>query len=334
MKRGLLIGLGVVLLVVGVALAALGTFVATSVGSDESLSTSPSRVRSAGVAVVAENLTVDDGSLPVPGGVGSLTLSVTARDGRQLFLGAGSPSQVRAYLKGAPYSTVVDLSAGAPATTRTVPGTSQPAAPGSQTFWTVQSTGAPASVTASLAPGAALVVMNADGTRVVDADLVVTLRAPHAWARSWIAAGVGLLLVFLSLLCFWRARAARRRARTTVAPVVTEPVGIGITVLPGAPASLAEPSVVTAAAEVVQVEPVPVPEVVQVEQAPAAPVVVEPALADEGQVPAAVASPALAALVAEASGGAETLVETGQVPVVAPQDAGGAASAGTISTDG
>ena len=304
MKRGLYVGVGVVLLLVGIVLVALGTVVAVAVGSDDAISTSPSRVRSAGVAVVAENLAVDGGAVPVPDGVGTLSFSATARDGRPMFLGVGSPADVRTYLTGSPYSVVVDLSAGAPATTRTVPGSKQPPAPDGQTFWTQSATGSPARVSARLSPGSAIVVMNADGARVVDADLVVTLHVGHAFAYAWAAAGVGLLLVLLSVLCFWRARVAGRRARSAVAPLGTDTSGTGSTVLPGAVVVPAGDP----AAVLPDLAPVLPPEPVEVEAATAWGI-------DDESVVAAPASAALAALVSEASDESST-DETAEIPVV------------------
>ena len=108
MKRGLYVALGVIFLVIGVALAGLGTTIALSVGSDDALSTAPARVRGTGVAVVAEDFRVDTSSIPVPRDLGSFTLTVTARDGRAMFVGAAPHSaDVDNYLTGAPYDVVV-----------------------------------------------------------------------------------------------------------------------------------------------------------------------------------------------------------------------------------
>ena len=51
---------------------------------------------------------------------------------------------------------VVDLTAGEKATTRKGAGGQQPPKPESQTFWSAQSSGAPASLTARLTPGTTL----------------------------------------------------------------------------------------------------------------------------------------------------------------------------------
>lgn len=88
-----------------------------------------------GVALVAEQIRVDESSIPVPDGVGTLTLSVTAPDGRSMFACTAKPDDLDTYLTGAPYDVVVDLASGGKATTRPVPGTQQPAPPAAQPFW-------------------------------------------------------------------------------------------------------------------------------------------------------------------------------------------------------
>ena len=240
MKRGWLAALGVLVLVVGIALAAAGAFVAATVGSDDAVSTAPARVRGAGVAVVADDVRVEEGSIPVPAGVGSLTLSVRARDGREMFAGVAAPADVDHYLTGAPYVVVVDLSAGSAATTRAVPGTQQPPPPDSVRIWTASSRGAPAVLAARFPAGTTLVVMNADARPGVDADVVVTLRVPHAWVYAWVAVGVGVLLGVLGVVLVWRARAAGRGVPGPFVPAVAA-VPVGATVLPGAAPGTAPP---------------------------------------------------------------------------------------------
>ncbi len=230
--------LGALVLVVGIALAAVGALVATTVGSDDALSTAPARIRGTGVAVVAEDVRVDEGGLPVPSGVGTLTLSVRARDGRAMFAGVAAPADIDHYLTGAPYDVVVDLSAGSSATTRAVPGTQQPPPPGSVRIWTDSASGAPAALAARFTPGTTLVVMNADARPGVDADVVVTLRVPHAWVYAWVAAGIGVLLLVLGVILIRRSRAARRRVPAPSVPVVP----LGTSVLPGPAPDTAPPA--------------------------------------------------------------------------------------------
>lgn len=233
MKRGPLVALGVLLLVVGLALAAAGAVVAAWIGSDDSVSTAPARVQGTGVAVVAEDLRVDAGGIAIPDAMGSITLVVTGRTGRAMFVGVAQPSDVARYLSAAPHDVVVDLSAGATATTRAVPGTRTPALPASVAFWTASAAGAPASLSARVPPGTTLVVMNADAARGIDADVVVTLQVPHAWTFAWVAVGIGLLLAILGVVLLRRAARRRRTDETPAAALATPgPIVPPVAVLP------------------------------------------------------------------------------------------------------
>ena len=101
---------------------------------------------------------------PVPDGVGVLTLSATSADGAPLFLGVANGSDLDAYLAGAPYDVVAQLSTGGSTTTRTVPGTQQPPPPSVQQFWLRQDEGSPAELTARIPAGTTVVLMRADAT--------------------------------------------------------------------------------------------------------------------------------------------------------------------------
>ena len=299
MKRAVLIGSGIVLLVLGVLLIAGGGAVAAVFGSDGSLSTAPARVSGSGVALVIEDIAIDASSIPVPDGVGTLTLSVSGPRGSTMFVGSASGDAVDAYLTGAPYDVVVEIAAGSDATTREVPGTQQPPPPSTQPIWTRQATGSPAQLTVRSGSATTLVVMNSAATSGVTADLVVTLTVARAWTYAWVAVGAGVVLVLLSIVAFWRARVARRRARaasaTTVpapAPVVATP---GATILPGEDVTdgsvEAHALVATPEAEPVAVEPIepPAPQAAVVAEPDAAPVAPDLAVgpAAEDQLPGA-----------------------------------------------
>jgi len=240
-KRAIYLLLGIVALLLGVALIAGGATVASVFGSDDSISTAPARVDGTGVALVTENLRIDASSVTLPRGVGTLTLSVKAPDGRALFAGTASPDDLDTYLTGAPYDVVVDLTSGSAARTRHVPGTQQPPPPAGQSFWVTRSEGTAPSISTALGPGDALVVMNADASAGVRADVVVTYSLAKAWTGAWTAVGAGVLLVLLSILAFWRARVAKRRraaekaaAAAAAASAVTAATAAS-TVLPDAP---------------------------------------------------------------------------------------------------
>ncbi len=251
MKRAIYLLLGIVALLLGVVLIAGGATVASVFGSDDSISTAPARVDGTGVALVTENLRIDASSVTLPRGVGTLTLSVKAPDGRAMFAGTASPDDLDTYLTGAPYDVVVDLTSGSAARTRHVPGTQQPPPPAGQSFWVTQSEGTAPSISTALGPGDALVVLNADASPGVHADVVVTYSLAKAWAGAWTAVGMGVLLVLLSILAFWRARVAKRHraaakaaAAAAAATAVTAATAPG-TVLPDAPLT-AEPVAVPA----------------------------------------------------------------------------------------
>ena len=126
MKRALLIVLGVLLLLGGLALTGAGAALAALVGPDDSISTAPARATGSGVALVAEDITVDESNVPIPSGVGTLSLQVSAPDHRAMFVGTATSANVDTYLTGAPYDVVVELTSGETAKTRRVPGTQQP----------------------------------------------------------------------------------------------------------------------------------------------------------------------------------------------------------------
>jgi hypothetical protein len=293
-KRAVLIATGVVLVLLGVLLIGAGGATAALFGSDGSLSTAPARVSGSGVALVVEDISIDASSIPVPEGVGTLTLTVSDAQGGAMFVGSASGEAVDTYLTGAPYDVVVAVSAGSDATTRPVPGTQQPPPPTTQSFWTRQATGSPAELTARVSSATTLVVMNADATPGVDADLVVTLTVARAWSAAWIAVGVGVLLLLLSILAFWRAKVAGRRAReaaAAAAPPVATPVAAapGATILPGSEPVLPVAAVAVAA----DAAPDPVPAAAAPEAAVAVPPeVVDPADAPTALIPATVAEPA------------------------------------------
>ncbi|HSN06961.1 MAG TPA: hypothetical protein VLV82_06395 [Candidatus Angelobacter sp.] len=220
MTRRSHLALGIPLLALGLVLGTAGTVIAASVGPDDQVSTAPTEVRGTGVAVVADDVRVAAAGIAVPEGLGSLTLTVTARDGREMFAGVAAPADVRRYLAGSPYEVVVDLTSGGVVTTSPVAGNGRPAAPTTQTFWTTSSAGSPASLSARIPPGSSLVVMSSDAAAGVDATMVVTLKAPHAFVYSCAAAGVGAVLLLLGVVLLVRARSARRRESGPVPGVV------------------------------------------------------------------------------------------------------------------
>jgi hypothetical protein len=204
-------------------------------GSEVDLGAEPTRASAAGVALLVDGLEVDAGGLPVPDGVGVLTLSARSSDGAPVFLGVANGQDLDTYLAGAPYDVVASLSTGGTATTRTVPGTQQPPPPSSQPFWLRQDEGSPAELTARIPEGATVVLMKSDATPGIAADLRVSLEVDRAWPAALVIGGAGLVLVGVGVALLL---ASRRRSAPALSGAHSAPVAA--TVLPGADAP-AEP---------------------------------------------------------------------------------------------
>jgi hypothetical protein len=190
-KRVVLIVCGAVLFVISAAVAVGGGALMAFFGSDSTAASGPERVGTDGVALVAamNDIQDTDGLATV---VGRATLGVAAHgpDGA-VFVGIGPARAVERYLAGAPIDRVTDLNVD-PFRLTTLPrdGSAVPDAPGAQNFWTAQDNGTDADINWKINDGSyRLVVMNADATPNVTADVNASLTVPHLF---WI--GLGLLV--------------------------------------------------------------------------------------------------------------------------------------------
>ena len=218
---------GVAVAVLGSVLLGGGLVVGLTFGPDGTVATEPATVRASGVALLVDGLQVDAVGLPLPDGIGALTLSATSPDGAPVFLGAAAPGPLDVYLAGAPYDVVAELATGGATTTRSVPGTQQPPPPSAQAFWLTQDEGSPAQLTARIPSGATVVLMRSDATPGIDARLTVTLEVDRAWPAALTAGFVGALLLVIALLLLLRARRPGE-------VVGTHSISSAATVLPGA----------------------------------------------------------------------------------------------------
>lgn len=220
---------GVAAAVVGCALLAGGAVIGAAFGPDGTVSTAPATATASGVALLVDGLEVDAGGLPVPDGVGVLTLSASSPDGSPVFLGVANGPDLDTYLAGAPYDVVADLRPGAAATTRSVPGTQQPPPPSSEQFWLRQDEGAPAELTARLPQGSTVVVMRSDALPGISADLAVTLEVDRAWPAALAIGGAGIVLIGVAI-----GLLVASRRRRDPPPVGAHTAPAAATVLPGA----------------------------------------------------------------------------------------------------
>jgi hypothetical protein len=174
--------------------------------ADEFLTTDPEPFSSDGYAILSESIDIDE---DVPDWllsedvVGSVRVRAEAADGGDVFLGLGPTADVRAYLDGVEHDVVRDLRYDPfRARYRHVDGASPRAPPGDETFWTEQATGpGEQTITWDLEQGDwSLVLMNADGSAGVAADVSAGAEAPFL---VWLAIGLivlGVLLLLASAL--------------------------------------------------------------------------------------------------------------------------------------
>ncbi|MGL4174474.1 MAG: DUF4389 domain-containing protein [Dermatophilaceae bacterium] len=193
----------------GVALAAVDV---TS-RDDAGFVTSPAAtVTSDGYALVSERIDLDRSWLAdaVSDDVTG-TVRVTARGETPVFLGVARADDVDAYLAGVRRHVVAGL--GESSTGTAVSGTAAPAAPTDRDIWSTSASGAGTqTVTWDLDPGRwTVVVMNADGSRGVQAEVSVGAELPvlgRLAAGLAVAGVVGLVLCGAALVMLFRSRPA------------------------------------------------------------------------------------------------------------------------------
>jgi hypothetical protein len=235
-----LVGLG--LLVGGAALA-----VAATQRDDGYFHTGTERFSSGGYALASDELDFGADVRPrnwgvEPGDLFRVRIRATAGDRDQpVFVGVGRTEDVDAFLDGVAHDVVddVDLDPFEP-TYRRVEGDRPPEPPGGQDFWVTSASGV-GRQQVEWEPGNGhwtVVVMNADATRGVDADIQIGVELRHLWwiVLALVAAGAAVLASGVVLIVTTAQRASRG----------------------GPPSGVEPPPVVSAAAPVDTVTAVPV----------------------------------------------------------------------------
>jgi hypothetical protein len=191
------------------ALVSLGLFVASGVllwgesrkDADGFVATASEQFVTPTPALVTGDLDLDLGDSAWALGsdhYGKARVEVTPRNGKRVFVGVAPTREVDAYLRGTAHSTLTDIDltpfraeyrrqAGAP---RATP-------PGRERFWAASATGAGAqTMTWDVEDGSwSVVVMNADGSRGVDAAVSAGAKLPPLGTAGWIALGTGVVLL-------------------------------------------------------------------------------------------------------------------------------------------
>jgi hypothetical protein len=182
----------------GLVVAAFGALVLGVFGSDETVASGSQSFSTSQAALVApvDNI---EGISDLSDLVAEPRVRVTATgSGQDLFIGIGPAAEVDRYLADAPIDEVTDFEID-PFTLDRSPrsGPSPPAAPAQHGFWEAQASGArSASMDWKVSDGDhRLVLMNADGSRGVEADGNVGLTMPNVERVAWFLIGGGLLIV-------------------------------------------------------------------------------------------------------------------------------------------
>ena len=158
------------------------------------------RFASSGYAIATDDLDVNGVPTEIAGDVnyGRIRVQVTPRNDKPVFVGIARTEAVSSYLRHTPHSIVTDLSYDPfRADYRAQPGTEKPFTPGTQRIWAASSEGSGRqSITWNLRDGHwSVVVMNADGSRGVDAGVRAGARIPILDAIGWGAIGIGFVLL-------------------------------------------------------------------------------------------------------------------------------------------
>ena len=190
---------GSVAVLAGFVLAAGGALLLGVFGSDGTVASGEHSLSTSRTALVSSVADVGDIS-DLADVVGDPRIEVSAAaPGSELFVGIGPAAAVDGYLAGASIDEVTDFEVDPfELTRRPREGSARPAAPGAQGFWVAQATGSDAALRWKVRDGDyRLVLMNADGSRPVDAEGEVKLSLPRVAGIAWTLTGTGLLLVFV-----------------------------------------------------------------------------------------------------------------------------------------
>ncbi|HJU47180.1 MAG TPA: hypothetical protein VJ689_03540, partial [Gaiellaceae bacterium] len=203
--------IGTVLALVGAIVVIVGAGALVLAGGDNTIGTGSQRLTTVTAAIASGSAEIEDerpaGWLFDDNDELALRINAEAAAAKPLFLGVGPTDRVLAYLRAVPYDEVDDISfrpfgvdydrKGAPGESADLP------RPGEQPFWTARAVGSAGTVQLDwdYAPGSyTVVLMNADGTRGVEADASLELEVPYLHAGLIVAVVVGGLLLLIGLL--------------------------------------------------------------------------------------------------------------------------------------
>ena len=173
--------------------------------SDGYLTTNSQRFEADGRALATENLDVDLGDadwLAQTNDLGRIQITAESHDSKPLFVGLARTSDVEDYLAGVPHSTVTDVDVSPfEADYERHGGNRHPVSPEHADIWAASSDGrGEQSIDWEIEDGDwSIVVMNADGSLGVDADVSAGADIPFLDELGWSAIGSGAFALVLSV---------------------------------------------------------------------------------------------------------------------------------------
>ncbi len=211
--RVLLLVSGAVAGLLAVSLIALGGFALWGEGQKDEqgyLNTDSHRFAASTHALATDNLEMDldgvEGLVSSPD-LGQVRLRVTPQSGEPLFVGLARTQELSEYLAGVAHSKVTDLDYD-PFEAEYSPqgGERKPAPPAAERIWAASTEGAGSqTLNWKVKEGDwSVVVMNADGSRGVQADVSAGAKVPYLTSIGWgvLGGGTFLLLAALVLVVF------------------------------------------------------------------------------------------------------------------------------------
>ena len=188
------------------------------------ISTGSERFAASTHALATESLDIDlDGAegLVEATGFGDIRLDVAPQTDKPVFVGIARTDDLSAYLADVSHTTLTDLDY-EPFEAHYSPhaGERSPAEPGGERIWAASTEGAgPQSLTWEAEDGDwSIVVMNADGSPGVEADVSAGAKLPFLTAVGWSALGGGALVLLAAIaLAVLGIRPPRTGARGTPA---------------------------------------------------------------------------------------------------------------------
>ncbi|MFI0432967.1 MAG: hypothetical protein ACH36H_07465 [Candidatus Nanopelagicales bacterium] len=199
MKKALLAILGVLLLLLGIAAAVASGLAISVFGTKGEHTTAVAPVNTDTPALYVRSFNVERTEGPQEHL--DLRVVVTSANGKQVFVGLTPPDKAQAYLRGVPYDSASKIANGV-FEVKPVPGLIVPApAPEQQTIWTLSDSGTTATLPWDGQQGSeVLVVMNADGSAGVQADISATLYRANLGAMTIGLGVVGALVAVLGVV--------------------------------------------------------------------------------------------------------------------------------------